>query len=182
LPVRSQETVKLKMFDEPMPELAEQRAVQMVELGAKDGPGLWFLCTSLDYRWESKEQFESARTIKELVAKHDKELAIMACTLHANPGNRTIREFAKEWKVAGMDRAGAKVQGEGEGDRKKSRYLLTYPSDKPDSWADFIMCRPAARWRVVELRVIEEKVASNHRPVLAVLRRVDEERVEKVAK
>ena len=36
LPVRSEETVKLKMFVQPMPERAEQRALQVVELGEKD--------------------------------------------------------------------------------------------------------------------------------------------------
>jgi hypothetical protein len=44
------------------------------------------------------------------------------------------------------------------------------------------MCRPAARWEVVELRVLNEKVASNHRPVLAVLRRVEKDSVENVKK
>ena len=34
------------------------------------------------------------------------------------------------------------------------------------------MCRPADRWKVVEVRVLDEAVASDHRPVLAVLRRV----------
>jgi endonuclease/exonuclease/phosphatase (EEP) superfamily protein YafD len=33
------------------------------------------------------------------------------------------------------------------------------------------MCRPAGLWKVMELRVLDEPVASDHRPVLAVLRR-----------
>jgi hypothetical protein len=35
------------------------------------------------------------------------------------------------------------------------------------------MCRPARQWQVAEVRVLEEAVASNHRPVMAVLRRVE---------
>jgi endonuclease/exonuclease/phosphatase family metal-dependent hydrolase len=53
----------------------------------------------------------------------------------------------------------------------KALPLLTFPADKPDRWIDYIMVRPAEKWEVVEVRVLEEPVASDHRPLLAVLRR-----------
>jgi endonuclease/exonuclease/phosphatase (EEP) superfamily protein YafD len=37
---------------------------------------------------------------------------------------------------------------------------------------DYVMYRPAKRWQVVEVRVLDEPLASDHRPLLAVLRRV----------
>ena len=46
---------------------------------------------------------------------------------------------------------------------------FTFRSDRPDREIDFIVYRPADRFTVVELRVIDEPVASAHRPVLRVL-------------
>jgi endonuclease/exonuclease/phosphatase family metal-dependent hydrolase len=174
LPVRSEETVKLKVFEQPMPEKAEQRALQVVELGEKNGPGLLFLCTSLDYRAANEERMASAKTINELIRKRGDVLAILAGTLNFYPGFDVPREFAKEWTIAGVDSEGAKVLAEGIG--KSPRFQATYPADHPTFSANYLMCRPAARWQVVELRVLDEKVASNHRPVLAVLRRVNDEK------
>jgi len=46
---------------------------------------------------------------------------------------------------------------------------LTFSSDNPDREIDFIVYRPAGRFRVIESRVIDEPVASDHRPVLLVV-------------
>lgn len=46
---------------------------------------------------------------------------------------------------------------------------LTFSSDDPQREIDFIVYRPAGRFRVVESRVIDEPVASDHRPVLLVV-------------
>src|SRR3954471_2945963 len=86
LPLRSQETVKLKLFTDSQPELAEQRAVQVVEIGGKDKAELLVLCTSLDYRQNSVERMKSAETINELIKKRGDTPAILAGTLNAGPG------------------------------------------------------------------------------------------------
>jgi endonuclease/exonuclease/phosphatase family metal-dependent hydrolase len=46
---------------------------------------------------------------------------------------------------------------------------LTIPVKGPKRQIDFILVRPAGRWRVVEGRVLEEEVASDHRPIFVVL-------------
>ncbi len=46
----------------------------------------------------------------------------------------------------------------------------TYPADAPAREIDFVMLRPGAAFEVVEHRVIEELAASDHRPLLVVLR------------
>ena len=53
---------------------------------------------------------------------------------------------------------------------EKSADVNTYPSDAPDREIDFIMVRPASSFEVIEHRVIDESVASDHRPILAVVR------------
>jgi endonuclease/exonuclease/phosphatase family metal-dependent hydrolase len=163
LPVRKHQSVKLKSFYPPTPENPEQRGVQVLELGEKDEPGLLFLCTHLDYREPDEERMASAKSINELVAKREEELAILAGDLNAEPGSGPIEEFRKQWLIAGM---------QAEAKSAKAVPLLTYPADKPEKWIDYVLVRPAEKWEVVEVRVIEESVASDHRPLLAVVRRI----------
>ena len=51
----------------------------------------------------------------------------------------------------------------------KSGPAETYPADHPDREIDFVMVRPAGVFRLLEHRVIDESLASDHRPLLAVL-------------
>ena len=53
----------------------------------------------------------------------------------------------------------------------KSGDGLTFPSDTPVKEIDFVMVRPAGAFDVVESRVVDEVIASDHRPVLVELRR-----------
>ena len=177
LPIRSHKRVKLKSFYPPTATNPEQRGVQVVELGKKDGPGLLFLNTHLDYRPPDDERMASAATIKELVRKRGVELAILAGDLNATPESRVMAEFAREWTVAGMQEGGGRKAEGGGADEAKTQAngnvkgLRTFPAGKPDRWIDYVMVRPAERWVIVEVRVLEEPVASDHRPLLAVLRR-----------
>jgi endonuclease/exonuclease/phosphatase family metal-dependent hydrolase len=157
LPIRSHESVKLKSFYAPTNENPEQRGVQVLELGDEDEPRLWFLCTHLDYRPPDDERMASAATINKLIQERGDELAIIAGDFNATPDSRVIAEFAKVWRIAGLDRA---------------QDIRTSPGDKPDKWIDYVMCRPAKSWEVAEVRVLDEAVASDHRPLLAVLRRI----------
>jgi endonuclease/exonuclease/phosphatase family metal-dependent hydrolase len=160
LPVKSSDSVKLKSFYESTPSHAEQRGVQVLELGDKNDPPLWFLCTHLDYRPKDDERMNSAHTINDLVEKHAAEPAIIAGDFNATPDSAPVKEFAKEWKIAGEEPS----------DKNAGKYF-TFPADKPDHRIDYVMCRPASDWKVIEVRVLDEEVASDHRPVLTVLRK-----------
>jgi endonuclease/exonuclease/phosphatase family metal-dependent hydrolase len=161
LPVRSHKKVKLKSFYEPTATNPEQRGVQVLELGEKDGPGLLFLNAHLDYRPPDEERMASAKTINELIAKHGDLPAIIAGDLNATPESAPIEEFRKQWQVVGM---------QAEAKPSSATPILTFPAEKPDKWIDYVMVRPAEKWEVVEVRVLDEGVASDHRPLLAVLR------------
>jgi endonuclease/exonuclease/phosphatase family metal-dependent hydrolase len=160
LPVRSVERIKLKSFYESTPKHAEQRGVQVLELGDKTDPPFWFLCTHLDYRPKDDERMDSAHTINDLVEKHAAEPAIIAGDFNATPDSAPLREFAKEWKIAGEEASDPHVGT-----------YFTFPADKPTHRIDYVMCRPAKDWKVIEVRVLDEPVASDHRPVLTVLRK-----------
>jgi len=82
--------------------------------------------------------------------------SIVVGDMNAVPDEATTVELAKQWLL---------TRGEHEGATK----LWTYPSIHPAKQLDYIAARPIAAWRIVEVRVVEEELASDHRPLLAVL-------------
>jgi endonuclease/exonuclease/phosphatase family metal-dependent hydrolase len=162
LPVKSHKKEKLKSFYAPTKENPEQRGVQILELGDEGEPGLLFLNTHLDYRPPNEERMASAKTINELVAKHGGRPAVLAGDLNATPESQPIEELRKQWQVVGL---------QAEAKPSSALPILTFPAEKPDKWIDYVLVRPAEKWEVIEVRVIDEGVASDHRPLLAVLRR-----------
>jgi endonuclease/exonuclease/phosphatase family metal-dependent hydrolase len=173
LPVKASASEKLPSFYEGTAEHPQQRGVQVVELGPPGEPGIVFLCTHLDYRPDDRERMASAELINRLAAKYGNRLMLLAGDLNATPDSDVIRELEKHWKIAGGD---AKPQvadrpGRAADDGGANR-LFTYPSGTPTKHIDYVLFRPADRWQVVETRVLNERVASDHRPLLAVLLRV----------
>jgi endonuclease/exonuclease/phosphatase family metal-dependent hydrolase len=158
LPVKAHASHKLpSLYD------GEQRGVQVVELGSPGDPGLVFLCTHFDHRPDDRERLASAELVNELAAGYGDRLMVLAGDLNAEPDSRVIGELQKRWQLVGDAKPQAAAKAESG--------LLTYPSDKPRKWIDFVLVRPAERWQVLEVRVIDESVASDHRPLLAVLKR-----------
>lgn len=145
-PLRGIRNHALPSFD-----AGEPRGVLDVEVAV---PGMSrpvrFLATHLDHRRPNRERLASARAIREWVAKEPAGPALLAGDLNDVPGSPTLKEFEAFWKRVGKD-------------------LLTVPVDKPGRQIDFILVRPPGSWHVVEAMVLEEAVASDHRPVLAVL-------------
>jgi endonuclease/exonuclease/phosphatase family metal-dependent hydrolase len=47
-------------------------------------------------------------------------------------------------------------------------------SGRPSFRVDYVLVRPAERWRVIDARVLDVPVVFDHRPVLVVLELTDE--------
>jgi endonuclease/exonuclease/phosphatase family metal-dependent hydrolase len=126
----------------------EQRGVLKVEVDPGDGrPRIALFSTHLDNR-RADERLAAAKVINGLVAKSDQP-AILAGDLNATPESEPLAVLAKEWANATAEKA-----------------LPTIPVERPTRQIDFVLYRPAGAWRVVEAKVIEERVASDHRPLL----------------
>lgn len=78
---------------------------------------------------------------------------VLAGDFNGRPGGPVLERLASDWRVA-----------------RKSGPPDTYPSDAPDREIDFLLTRRSDRVEVVEHRVVPEPVASDHRPILALLR------------
>lgn len=130
----------------------EQRGVLEVDVKPANGiPPLTFYATHFDYRGDyDGERMDSARLVNELVARRPDALAILAGDLNALPDSKPLQELSAQWA-------------------RDSRVTLTFPAAKPTRQIDYILFRPADRWRVIEAQVPDEPAASDHRPLLVIL-------------
>ena len=124
--------------------LAEAR----VRLG-EGAPEVAFFNTHLDYRTQEM-RVKQVEHIDHFMTDVRAPLVILAGDLNSEPSSPPMRQLLKSWRDATPDGA------------------LSYPSDKPVKKIDYVLYRPSPRLKLVESRVIEERVASDHRPVLAV--------------
>lgn len=135
----------------PFTPTRERRAV----LEGITGGGFRFFATHLDIT--EPDRLLAAGRIAEIVAAHPAGLPmILAGDLNATPGSATMNALLKDWSSAVLDAP-----------------LLTSPAAKPIRQIDYILFRPASRWRVLEVRVLDEPVASDHRPLFAVFQLVE---------
>ena len=110
-----------------------------------------FLATHLDLA--EAERVAAVTRIGEIAAAEAQTMPmILAGDLNAVVGSVPIKRLLADWTLA---------QG--------SEPMLTSPAESPRRQIDFILVRPASRWRVIESRVLGEAVASDHRPIFAVL-------------
>ena len=79
--------------------------------------------------------------------------AILAGDLNAPPDDLVIGTLMQHWASA--------TKGDG---------FATIPAETPRRQLDYILFRPAKRWQVVNAQVLDEPVASDHRPLLATLK------------
>ena len=138
----------------PVKEGEERRCALVVTVRPWDaGPPVAFVVTHLNHRDEA----ERVREVEEIhrVLADEKRPTVLAGDLNARPETPPIQRFAGAWLDAA---AGAGLETS-----------FTFPSDKPVRRIDYVLLRPAAAWRVIETAVVNEPVASDHRPVLAVV-------------
>lgn len=110
-----------------------------------------FIATHLDTAKEPR--LASVPLIRKIIETNPEQPAILAGDLNARPGSPTMLTLQKDWLNA--------TSAEG---------LLTSPANQPRSQIDYILVHPAKTWKTVEAKVIEEPVASDHRPILATIR------------
>lgn len=127
----------------------EPRAALEVNVIMPSGDTIRFVGTHLDHESES-QRICQARRLSEWFSL-DERPSILAGDMNAQPGSGPMKMIGKSWESS------------------FDEDIPTWPSDQPRKKIDYVLYRPANRWRVLETRVIDEKIASDHRPVLVVL-------------
>jgi len=137
----------------PYTEGREPRAVLAVEVVMPEsGDGqtpFILLATHLDQTREPTDRLASSQAIAQLVAENPKMPTLLAGDLNSTPGSPTMTALGEHWQMPGAGRT-----------------WPTIPVANPTRQIDFVLFRPANRWNVIEVRVLEEAVASDHRPIL----------------
>ena len=111
---------------------------------------LVFLATHFDHRKDDAQRFESAQFVNKLISDTGAP-AILAGDMNDVLGSRTLYELQKRWRST------------------TAKPLPTIPVAKPERQIDFILYRPANTFRVKEVKVLDERVASDHRAIFAVI-------------
>ena len=116
------------------------------------GDTIQFIGTHLDHVANSTDRLKQANKINSLL-KNDKIPTILAGDLNDIPGSETIRVFEKYWKPT----------------YDKEAPEPTFPSHAPAKKIDYIMFSPESRWKLLEKKVVCDKIASDHCAYLVVL-------------
>ena len=79
---------------------------------------------------------------------------ILAGDFNAAPGSPAFKALSEHWTI-------------------DPEIKPTSPAEKPEKQIDFVVFRPRDRWKVISTRVLDEPVASDHRPILVTLELID---------
>lgn len=128
------------------------RGAISVTVTAPDGKPLRFISTHFQHN-VPEDRLAEAQAINKLFAADDDGLrTILAGDMNAQPDAEPVVELLKKWSNA-IDEAATP----------------TAPATTPRSRIDYVFYRNVSQFRLVESKVIAEAMASDHRPVLAVL-------------
>ena len=128
------------------------RGAIAVTVQGPDRQPLRFISTHFQHNVEA-DRVAEAQAINRLFAGDADSLpTILAGDMNATPDAEPVTSLQQRWTDAIDDPAAPSA-----------------PSSAPRSRIDYIFFRPQKRFRVVETRVVDEPVASDHCPVFAVL-------------
>lgn len=116
------------------------------------GKTIRIVSTHLDHSSEELRQRQADRLVA--LFENVDGLVILAGDLNATPESETMKKIGQVWKMEESKSTGA-----------------TYPAETPSSQIDYILTnKRKAPVSLVEIRVIDEPIASDHRPVLGIFR------------
>jgi endonuclease/exonuclease/phosphatase family metal-dependent hydrolase len=137
----------------PGPADREPRTALTVQVGVGErGPLLQFTSTHLDQGRDPENRLAQARYLNALLVRGEGQPTILAGDMNTRADTEVKEIFDAQWTNASA-----------------ADPSPTAPTGRPRSRVDYVFFRPAESWRVIESRVIDEPVASDHRPLLVVL-------------
>jgi endonuclease/exonuclease/phosphatase family metal-dependent hydrolase len=142
-PLRAVRSVRL-------PDGHEPRVALVVELELPDGGAVTVVDVHFDWVEDDAFRFAQAREVARLLDEVAGPV-ILAGDFNDEPGSRTLELFHARATEAAKPRA----------------RRFTFDAIEPRREIDFIFTSPAAAWRTIAVQVVDEPIASDHRPVVA---------------
>jgi len=116
-----------------------------------------FIGTHLDHLASDTNRLMQANQINKVFASNPYP-TILAGDLNAEPGSTPMKILEEMWSAS----------------YSKDNIKYTYPSDDPRKKIDYVMFYPAAKWQVIETKVIQDTIASDHCAYLVILELLEE--------
>jgi len=131
----------------------EPRVAVSATTALTEGAGrVEFISTHWDHTREPSDRIIQAEKINE-TWKDAPATTILAGDFNCPPGSPPMQALGRDWTLmSGTDLSEPTCCG-----------------NEPKGKIDHVLVKPSARWRVVERRVVDEKMASDHRPVVVTL-------------
>jgi endonuclease/exonuclease/phosphatase family metal-dependent hydrolase len=147
LPIVSAQTLQLpfKPIERHEPRVALEAVCKV------GGEEVVFISTHLDHSREPSDRLEQAGQIN-AAYRGDERAIILAGDFNCQPGSPPMRELSRVWTLA-----------------SNADPSPTAPADAPNAKIDHVLVKPESRWHIAEVIVINEPVASDHRPVVVKL-------------
>jgi len=142
-PVLEWENVRLPPGAEPRSTLAARIQIP--------GSGQEIWVGGIHFYRTREERLAQARTTLDFF-RGVREPVFLVGDFNSQPGGAVLTALEEAWNRP-----------------EKEGAPFTFPADEPEREIDFILIRPQERVRVLEYRVLDEPVASDHRPVLMVV-------------
>lgn len=139
LPVLEWENIRLPDGDEPRTTLAARISLP--------GSGREVWVAGIHFYRTEEERLAQAETTVAFFEGVDVPV-FLAGDFNSQPGDAVMAFLEEEWA-----------------NPEKDGVPFTFPADGPEREIDFILVRPKTGFRVLEYRVLDEAVASDHRPI-----------------
>ncbi len=134
-----------------LPKGVEHRAALAGRIRVGEG-GPEVVVVGIHLVWTGDERYSQAARLIEIF-KDERAPVILAGDFNSTPDSDVMALLRGAWHIP-----------------DKGDDHFTFPSDAPDREIDYIVYRPRDRFDIVEHRVIDEPMASDHRPLLLELR------------
>ena len=128
----------------------EPRSAIEVNIMIESGDIIRFVGTHLDHTKDDTDRKNQANQLNELFS-NDEIPTILAGDLNSTPDSEAMKILFKQWTPSLPD------------------FKPTYPADNPHTKIDYILFRPANKWRVLETEIICDDKVTDHCVVLSVL-------------
>ena len=132
----------------------EPRAALEVNVTLKSGDTIRFVGTHLDHTKDPIDRINQAKQLNAIFSENDTP-TILAGDLNAKPDSKAMQILFEKWQPSFLN------------------FEPTIPSNGATSKIDYILFRPAHKWKVIKKEVICDEVASDHCAVLSVLQLID---------
>lgn len=132
-----------------LPDGHEPRVALVADIALPDGDTITAVNVHFDWVDNDTLRFAQARALTAVLDTLPRPWIILG-DFNDQPGSRTLALFAARAVEA----------------RKPAATRFTFPSTEPTKEIDFVFAAPAEAWAPANARVVDERVASDHRPVV----------------